>query len=111
MMKIARRTYSLIASLLLLGTPLAYAAPRAWEQQKTERSDANTVAKWNEVEIKAVRGAIIVHTNVRVQIKIFTILGQLVSTETLSPGVWQLQMPAHGVYIVKTADATCKVAV
>ncbi|MBD5200896.1 MAG: hypothetical protein HDS70_04480 [Bacteroidales bacterium] len=111
-MKILKRILLTLAVMTLLMTPASLqAAGRAWEQQKSERQDAHTAAKWNEVEIKTVRGAIIVNTNVKVQIKIFTILGQIVSSETLSPGTWQLQMPAHGVYIVKTADATCKVAV
>lgn len=110
-MNILKRILPLVCSVLLFSATPAFSAPRSWEAQKTERNDAALVARWNEVEIKTVRGAIIVHNTSKVQIKIFTILGQLVSSETLSPGVWQLTMPAHGVYIVKTPDATCKVAV
>ncbi|MCM1291697.1 MAG: hypothetical protein NC201_05870 [Prevotella sp.] len=110
-MNTIKRIITLVTALTLMSANPVMSAPRSWETQKTERSDANTAAKWTDIEIKTVRGAIIIHTNVKVQIKVFTILGQLVSSDTLSPGTWQLSMPAHGVYIVKTPDATCKVAV
>ena len=64
-----------------------------------------------DIEIKAASGLIIVNANHPVQIKIFTILGRLVNSETLPAGRSQLQLPAHGVYIVKVGDLTCKVAV
>lgn len=110
-MKRLIRILTLCTALLLTGAPTAICAPRGWELQRTERSDANSVAKWSELEIKTIRGAVIVHNTQRVQIKIFTILGQLVSNETLAPGIWQINLPAHGVYIIKTPEATCKVAV
>ena len=54
---------------------------------------------------------IIITTNHPVQVKVFTILGRLVSSETAPAGKSQLALPAHGVYIVKVGDLTCKVAV
>lgn len=106
-----RRILTIAAALAIAGAPLAMGAPRGWEQQRNERADARSTVKWSEVEVKTVRGAIIISTTQKVQIKVFTILGQLVSSETLTPGVWQMNMPAHGVYIVKANDLTCKVAV
>lgn len=111
-MRITRRILCIIAALAVTaGTVSSVAASRGWEQQRTERSDARSAVKWSEVEVKTVRGAILITTTSRVQIKVFTILGQLISSETLTPGIWQLNMPAHGVYIVKANDLTCKVAV
>ena len=43
--------------------------------------------------------------------KIFTILGRLVSSDSIPAGTSQFLLPAHGVYIVKIGDVTCKVAV
>ncbi|MDE5645726.1 MAG: T9SS type A sorting domain-containing protein [Muribaculaceae bacterium] len=88
-----------------------HAAPKGWEPVKTEKSDAKQVAKDTDLEIKTSSGIIIVNANHPVQIKVFTILGRLVNSETLSAGKSQLQLPAHGVYIVKVGDLTCKVAV
>lgn len=107
------RTYPVILALaatVACVTP-AYAAPKGWEQVRTERSDAKQVVHDTELEIKSASGLIIVNTGHPVQIKVFTILGRLVSSETLPAGRSQLQLPAHGVYIVKVGDLTCKVAV
>lgn len=98
-----------MALLLAMAVP-SHAAPKGWESPKTERSDARTVARYSELEIKAARGTIIITTSHTLPIKIFTILGQLVNSETLSPGTSQYSVPAHGVYIIKAGDLTCKVA-
>ncbi len=86
-------------------------AVNKWEPLKSERADAKTVVRETEVEIKTASSTIIVTSNHNVQIKIFTILGRLVNSETLPPGTNQLTLPAHGVYIVKIGNLTCKVAV
>lgn len=112
-MRIRLKTY-LGAALLLAASSAALpavAAPKGWEQVKTERADAKAVVRETDIEIKAASGLIIVNANHPVQIKIFTILGRLVNSETLPAGRSQLQLPAHGVYIVKVGDLTCKVAV
>lgn len=104
-----------MAGLLLL-TMTAAVVPshswaKGWEPVKTERADAKTVMRETEIEIKAASGTLMVSTNHPAQIKVFTILGRLVSSETLPAGKSQLTLPAHGVYIVKVGDLTCKVAV
>lgn len=87
------------------------AAARSWEPVKSERPDARSVVKEAELEVKAASSTIIVTTNHQVQIKIFTILGRLVNSETIPPGTSQLSLPAHGVYLVKVGSLTCKVAI
>ncbi|MDE6237038.1 MAG: T9SS type A sorting domain-containing protein [Muribaculaceae bacterium] len=102
----------LFSTLLLLCAGLSsYAAPARWEAVKTERTDAKTVVKETEIEIRTADSTIIVISNHTVQIKIFTILGRLVSNEILQPGISQISLPAHGVYLVKTGNITCKVAI
>lgn len=89
----------------------AYAAPsRSWEPLKSEPVNLKSVAKEPEVEVKVSPGTLVVVSNRQVQVKVFTILGQLVSSETIGPGVARFQVNAHGVYIVKIGDLTCKVA-
>lgn len=104
----------LMSGILLLVSAAAvpaYAGPKSWEPVKTERADIKTVVKETDIEIKASQGLIVVACNHPVQIKIFTILGRLVNNETIPAGRSQLLLPAHGVYIVKIGDLTCKVAV
>lgn len=107
------RTYllSLLIAIAALAAVTASAAEPNWEPVKTERTDVKTVVRESDIEIKSARGLIMVSTNHSQQIKIFTILGRLVNSETLPAGRSQLQLPAHGVYIIKIGDLTCKVAV
>lgn len=97
-----------IATTIAISPVVAFA--KGWEQPRTERSDARHVVRDSDIEIKAARGVIIVTSSHAVQIKVFTILGQLISSETLPAGTHQLTVQAHGVYIVKAGDLTCKVA-
>lgn len=113
-MKIMRRhILALIAvSAILYGyCDKASAAPKGWEPAKSEYTTAKPVVKETEFEIKVVPGVIMVNTNHPIQIKIFTILGRLVNSETLPAGTSRFTLPAHGVYIVKIGDFTCKIAV
>lgn len=84
---------------------------KSWEPVKAERTDTKVVMRETEIEIKAASGTLIVTTSHPIQIKVFTILGRLVNADTLPAGKSQLTLPAHGVYIVKVGDMTCKVAV
>lgn len=111
-----KRCLKYVASILLLsamtmGSQPMQAAPKGWEAVRSERTDAKLMAKDTEIEIKAANGVIIVSTNHPASIKVFTILGRLVSSDSLPAGKSQLQLPVHGVYIVKVGDLTCKVAI
>lgn len=99
----------LLATFGASAAPLMAASPK-WEQTKTEHPEAKTVARDNDLEIRTARGLIVVTSSRPVQIKVYTILGQLVSQENLPAGTSRLIMQAHGVYIIKSADLTCKVA-
>ncbi len=104
--------YILVVLASLCLTTTAYASPKGWEPVKSENvSSAKSVMKDTDLEIKAAPGLILISNSSQVQIKVFTILGRLVSNETLPPGNSRLQLPTHGVYIVKVGDLTCKVAV
>ncbi len=83
---------------------------KGWEPVRTDVSGFNSVAHDNDVEIRVSPGHVVVVASQPVQIKVFTILGQVVSNETLQAGVSRLPL-SHGVYIVKVGDLTCKIAV
>lgn len=99
-----------IALLVFLTGVLCVDAARGWETLKTEPTNMQTVARLQEIEIKSASLQIVVTTNHPVQIKVFTILGQQISNETLPAGTSRLTVSAHGVYIVKVGDYTCKLA-
>lgn len=101
----------LIVTLLIASAASFVCQAKGWEMNpKTERTETRQVVKDTEIEIRAARGLILVTANHPVQIKIFTILGQQISSETLPAGTSQFSVNAHGVYIVKAGDLTCKVA-
>lgn len=106
-----RRAYSIIAAIILVLAPAASPAmAKGWESVRTDVSSLNTVARGNDIVVRVAPGQVVVSSSQPVQIKIFTILGQVVSSDTLQPGVNRLSL-SHGVYIVKVADLTCKIAV
>ncbi|MDE7414663.1 MAG: T9SS type A sorting domain-containing protein [Muribaculaceae bacterium] len=105
------KIYLAIFTISLVAAVPFEANANRWEQLKTERPDAKTVVKETEFEIRTASSTIIVTSNHSVQIKIFTILGRLVNSETLPAGTNKLTLPAHGVYLVKIGNITCKVAV
>lgn len=105
--KIAKRLGILLFCLLAFSV----SAENNWQTIRPEKvSDAKVIASNEEIEVKAQNGAIIVSTTRPTQIKVYTILGQLVSQENLPSGVSRLNINTHGVYIVKVEGLTCKVA-
>lgn len=62
------------------------------------------------VEIFVTQGSLIVRTNRRIQVRVFTILGQLVSQANVNPGTAELKMNSRGIYIVKIGNITQKIA-
>jgi len=94
-----------------MASPVASAALQ-WRPVTHEVQGRNLVdsRQTDGVELYGQQGAIIVKTPRRVTVRVFTILGQLVSQATLSPGTSELRMGARGIYIVKIGDVTQKVA-
>ncbi|MDE6299719.1 MAG: hypothetical protein K2M10_08770 [Muribaculaceae bacterium] len=100
----------LLAAVALTGRP-ADNVTKGWEQVKTETPSAGKpIVKETDIEIRTDSSAIIVTAMHPLQIKVFTILGRIVSDAPLPAGTSRLNLPAHGVYIVKAGSLTCKVA-
>lgn len=62
------------------------------------------------IEIYGSNGTITIRTTKRIQVRVFTILGQNVSTVTLNPGTSELRIGSRGIFIVKIGNLTQKVA-
>lgn len=109
-MKKALRILMIFALLALpLFSPVAVA--KGWEPLRNEKPDSRVVAYDSDIQIKTGRGVIYITTNKPLNIKIFTILGSQIANDNLSAGTFQFAVPAHGVYIIKAGDLTCKIAV
>ena len=97
-------------ALLAVAVSPAFGHAKGWEAVRADVSGLNTIARDNDVEIRVSPGHVVVIASQSVQIKVFTILGQVVSSETLPAGTSRLPL-SHGVYIVKVGELTCKIAV
>ncbi len=63
----------------------------------------------DQLDVAVRDGYIYVGCRSRVTVKVFTILGQQICSETLPAGTHRLRMTAKGIYILKTDTATRRV--
>lgn len=100
----------MIAVTVLVGSGSIAAAPVASRPGTAVRSAVSSTDE-GDVEV-AVRGLTIYITAPRpMQVKIFTILGQLIVQQNMPAGTTRLSVNARGIYILKVGDATCRITV
>lgn len=104
-------TYILLACVCALAIPQDAQAAKSWESVRQERlSEGKVVIRTGDVEVRTLSGTILIYASRPMQVRVFSILGQLVSSDTVPAGVSQLSLGSHGLFIVKVGDLTCKVA-
>jgi hypothetical protein len=89
-------------------------AQSEWRETTTETvPSSNPESRLNTegIEISSKNGNIIVKLPQKAQVKVFTILGQLVSQAELNAGTSMLKINSRGIYIVKVGNVTQKVAI
>lgn len=82
-----------------------------WEAVKAMTNNMKHIAKENDIEVFSAPSLVFINVNRNVKVQIFTILGKLVSSQNLEPGSYEFKLETHGVYIIKTPETTCKVAI
>lgn len=94
-------------SSLLSGAAARWEAVDAPDRMFTEmRSDPEAQA-----EMAVRENYIYIATPRSVNVKVFTILGQLISQSTLPAGIHRLPMSAKGIYIIKIGSSTRRVTI
>ncbi len=100
---------SVATAILATSLPVrAASASPNWEQATAITVDN---ADGDRFDVRTRDGYIIVTTDRQVTVKLFSILGQLITQQTLQPGVWRLKVKARGIYILKTDTVTRRVTV
>lgn len=106
---------ALLLITLMFAAAAAYAAgntvarPR-WEV--VEQLPPELVEPQNEhVEVIARDGSIYISTPRPVQVKLFTILGQLVAQAQLPASTARIHPAGRGIYILKAGSFTCRVTI
>lgn len=103
----------IVIMIVAITAMLSFGASPRWEAIDVpgrifseQKSDSET-----GTEI-AVRDSFIYIASTRpVTVKVFTILGQLISQETVPAGTHRLQMGAKGIYILKIGSTTRRVTI
>lgn len=98
----------LIIVLSLLSSRDSVAQQMQWREVSTK--SITEARATDTVEITGNNGVITIKTTRRIQVRVFTILGQSVSVATLNPGTSELKVGSRGIFIVKIGNITQKVA-
>lgn len=87
-------------------------ASRSWEEvnnmpglTQEQRVDLDQDAVYTSVK----DGYVYVMLRQRINVKIFTILGQPVVQETLSPGIYRFKLTSRGIFILKAGSTTRRI--
>lgn len=83
-----------------------------WEVINSKDSVVSVSTSDSELQVFDVwvtDGHIYITTEETIEVKVFSILGQLITSKTISPGIVKLTISVPGVYIVKAGSATRRV--
>ena len=103
--------------LCILGLTISIPAVKAqshethWQEAKAITGNFKAVSSQHDIEIFSSPNVIMLKVNHDVEVRLFTILGKLISADYLHPGIYQYHLDAHGIYIIKTEETSCKVAI
>lgn len=104
-----------ILFIVVLGVAIA---PQAFAQMPAEQAvwtlngnnSNDNNSREQEIEVSSKEGNIYVRTPRKIQVTIYTILGQVVTDRTLNPGLSEIKIGTRGIYLVKIEGRTQKVA-
>ena len=108
-----RRLLVILTLVLTLGLQNVALAEVQWRETNREVQGK----MWNDpktsdgVEIYGRNGTITIVTPKRITVRVYTILGQIVSQATLQPGTSELRLGSRGIYLVRIGNITQKVAI
>lgn len=102
----------IIAAVMLAGGGVAEASSASSQSAVTaSRQSVSSGEDTDAIDI-VVRGRSIYVTVSRpIQVKIFTILGQLIVQQNLPAGTTRLNVSARGIYILKAGDVTRRITI
>ena len=111
--KTMKRLFAILILVLGMGLQSAVFAEVQWRETNREVQGKS----WNDpktsdgIEIYGRNGTITIVTPKRITVRVYTILGQIVSQATLQPGTSELRLNSRGIYLVRIGNMTQKVAI
>lgn len=103
----------LLTLIIIFSAAATASAASPWEEvsrQKTQQTE-RPAGENDDIEVTIKDGWIYITATKSVQIKIFTILGQQISSETLQTGTHRMHLTSRGIYILKTGTITRRIVI
>ena len=101
--------FALVFSGFVLPTAVAQTTMEK-EIWKIDDNRQNETAQEAPIEVSSKDGSIYIRTPRKVQVVVYTILGQSVTDRTINPGLSELKIGVRGIYLVKIEGQTQKIA-
>lgn len=103
----------LLILTLLLTAAGAWCDPIKWEESSrpTDNQAIHQSVESEGVEITVKDGWVYVTASRTVTIRIFSILGQPIITETMQPGTYRLHLSSRGIYILRAGSVTRRIII
>ena len=98
---------------LSLALPVAKAQThvKSWQTAKSISGNFKAVTSQPDIEVFSAPNTIMIKVNQGTEVRLFTILGKLIHAQKLEPGLFEYHVESHGIYIIKTEDSSCKIAI
>ncbi len=105
-----RKLILALALLFLTAVAPAYGAS-AWESAERHGGIPIENIDAEQPEISVRDGFVYITASTAVTVKVYTILGQLISQETVPAGTFRLRLPSRGIYILKAGSETKRITI
>lgn len=105
--------YAVFFALVFSGSVLPTAAAQTTMEKERCKINGNRqdgTAQEAPIEVSSKDGSIYIRTPRKVQVIVYTILGQVVTDRTINPGLSELKIGVRGIYLVKIEGQTQKIA-
>lgn len=108
-----RRLLAILTLVFALGLGNTALAEIQWHETNREVQGKilNDPRTSDGIEIYGSKGTITIVTPKRITVRVYTILGQMVSQAVLQPGTSELKLGSRGIYLVRIGNLTQKVAI
>ena len=104
--------YCLTAGVLFCAAySYAHNDHKEWHEAQAISGNFKAVTAQPDIEVFSAPNVVMVKLNRPTEVRLFTILGKLISSQRLEPGIFEYKLDSHGIYIIKTEDTSCKVAI
>lgn len=100
-----------VAVMLVVAADVAAAPTRNWEKVSSAVTEVTEADSMEAVDVRVSDGYVYICVLQPTPVKVFTILGQLVTKQNLEAGVWRLPLSARGIYILKVGSQTRRITI